>query len=116
MGDRSWADSIHNKRNGVKVRSNKEDWQLEGAVGDGQEESDLMADWATWKETLGDDDRRLVEALEAGDMEAVKAIKSAQTPQAGSGRRVPGISGGLSDGRAGREARPFFVVRRVKSR
>lgn len=47
MGDRSWADSIHNKNNGLKVRSNKEDWQLEGVVGDGQDDSDLMADWLT---------------------------------------------------------------------
>src|SRR6478672_10953156 len=69
MGDRSHADSIHNKGNGVKVRSNKEAWQMEGAVVDGQEETDLMADWGSWKETLGKDDLDLVKALEAGDPE-----------------------------------------------
>ncbi len=78
MGDRSHADSIHNKRNGVKVRSNKEDWQLEGATGDGQEDSDLMADWLRWRETLGSDDRVIVEALESGEsanLESVKILK-----------------------------------------
>ena len=75
MGDRCWADSIHNKRNEVKVRSNKEDWQLEGAVGDGHDESDLMADWTIWKESLSDDDRELVGALEAGGTAALSAIK-----------------------------------------
>ncbi len=78
MGDRSWADSVHNKRNGVKVRSNREDWQLTGSVGDGQDESDLLTDWTNWKETLGEDDRGLVEAFEAGDLEPVKAIKNAK--------------------------------------
>lgn len=66
MGDRSWADSIHNKRNGAKVRNNQEDWQLEGSTGDGQKHSDLMADWEAWRETHRDDDRMIVEALEAG--------------------------------------------------
>lgn len=78
MGDRSWADSIHNKRNGLKVRSNKEEWQLEEATGDGQEDSDLMVDWLRWKETLGADDRVIVEALELGglvDLESVKSLK-----------------------------------------
>ena len=75
MGDRSHADSIHNKRNGVKVRSNKEDWQLDGSVEDGQDESDVMADWATWKATLDDDERELINALESGDVESVKAVK-----------------------------------------
>ncbi|OJW13154.1 MAG: hypothetical protein BGO49_20365 [Planctomycetales bacterium 71-10] len=78
MGDRSHADSIHNKRNGVKVRSNREEWQLSGAVGDGQDESDLMADWATWRESLGNHDRGFVEALETGDVESVEAIKNAK--------------------------------------
>jgi hypothetical protein len=76
MGDRSWADSVHNKSNGVKVRSNREEWQLTGAVGDGQDESDLTADWATWKASLEGDDRVIVEALEAGDMERLVSIKS----------------------------------------
>jgi hypothetical protein len=75
MGDRSHADSIHNKRNGVKVRNNKEVWQLEGSTGDGHEDSDLLSDWTTWKDTLAADDRMIVEALEAGDLETVKAIK-----------------------------------------
>jgi hypothetical protein len=77
MGDRSWADSIHNrKKNKVEVRSNKEDWQLEGATGDGQEESDVMADWLAWKSILGDDERALIEALEAGDTAALKDVKN----------------------------------------
>ena len=75
MGDRSWADSIHNKANGVKVKNNKEVWQLEGSTGDGQEDSDLLFDWTTWKESLPGEDRELVQALEAGDLEPVKAIK-----------------------------------------
>ena len=75
-GDRSHADSIYNRRNGVKVRSNKESWQLEGAVGDGQEESDLIADWESFKAALGGDDRQLVESLEANDVEALSAVKS----------------------------------------
>lgn len=75
MGDRSWADSIYNKRNGVKVRSNREDWQLTTATGDGQDESDLMSDWTAWKETLQDDDKAIVQALESGDVERVKGVK-----------------------------------------
>lgn len=75
MGDRSWADSIHNMANGVKVRSNREEWQLTGSVGDGQDESDLIADWIDWKGSLGEDDRGLVEALESGDVEGVKVVK-----------------------------------------
>lgn len=76
MGDRSWADSIHNRRNGLKVRSNKEDWQLEGAVEDGQEVSDLMSDWTVWKSSLDDEEKGFVEALEAGDIEASKVMKN----------------------------------------
>jgi hypothetical protein len=34
-----------------------------------------MSDWETWKETLAADDRGIVEALEAGDLETVMAIK-----------------------------------------
>lgn len=94
MGDRSWADSIHNKRNGVKVKNNKEVWQLEGATGDGQEEPDLMADWATWKEKLKDDDRRLVQALESGDAEALSAVKSLK-------RRKRALADGFRAFRAG---------------
>lgn len=75
MGDRSWADSVHNKRNGVKVRSNREDWQLTRAVGDGQEDSDVMADWNDWKSSLDDDDRALIQALESGDTAALKDVK-----------------------------------------
>lgn len=77
-GDRSHVDSIHNKRKGVKVRSNREEWQLTGAVGDGQDESDLTADWATWRELLGTHDRGFVEALETGDVESVETIKNAK--------------------------------------
>jgi hypothetical protein len=75
MGDRSWADSIHNKRNGVRVKNNREDWQLTGAIGDGQDESDLIADWETWKAMLGDDDQELVEVLEMGDTESLATSK-----------------------------------------
>lgn len=76
MGDRSHADSIHNKRNNVRVRSNREDWQLEGVSGDGQDESDLMADWSAWKATLGDDERELVDALEKNESKDVRPTKS----------------------------------------
>ena len=75
MGDRSWSDSVHNQRNGVKIRSNTKEWQLEGAVGDGQEDSDRIADWRSWKATLGEYDQQIVEALEAGDMERLVSIK-----------------------------------------
>ena len=94
MGDRSWADSVHNKSNGVKVRSNEEDWQLEGAVGDGQDESDLTADWGTWKASLEGDDRVIVEALEAGDMERLVSIKSLK-------RRKRALADGFRAYRAG---------------
>ena len=76
MGDRSWADSIHNKRNGLRVRSNREDWQLTMVVGDGQDEADLLADWDAWKETIGDDERELVDALETDETRDVRPIKS----------------------------------------
>lgn len=76
MGDRSHADSIHNKRNGVKVRSNREDWQLTMATGDGQDESDLMSDWASFKQTLQDDERALVASLEAGDTSVLVDVKN----------------------------------------
>ncbi len=75
MGDRSWADSVHNKRNNVRVRNNRENWQLEGATGDSQDESDLLADWETWKETLGGDERELVNTLETIGATDVKSIK-----------------------------------------
>ena len=75
MGDRSWADSVHNKRNGVKVRSNRQSWQLSGVVGDGQDEIDMVTDWTTWKESLGDDERELVEVLEREDSGATKNFK-----------------------------------------
>ena len=75
MGDRSWADSIHNKRNGLRVRSNREEWQLTRVAGDGQDESDLVNDWARWKETLGDNQRELVEALETDGPTDVKSMK-----------------------------------------
>lgn len=65
-GDRSHADSIHNRRNGVKVRSNREDWHLTGTVEGDQEQSDLMSDWASWKASLQGESRELVEALESG--------------------------------------------------
>lgn len=74
MGDRSWADSIYNKRNGLKVRSNREDWQLTRVAEGDQDESDILTDWTEWKGTLGSEDKELVEALEAGDPESVKAI------------------------------------------
>ncbi len=76
MGDRSWADSIHNKRNGVKIKSNRDDFQLTTVVGDGQDESDLLADWNAWKETLQDDERALMLALETGDTSALRDVKS----------------------------------------
>lgn len=94
MGDRSWADSIHNMANGVKVRSNREEWQLTGSVGDGQDDSDLMVDWLTWKESIGADDRKLVEALEAGDMEPVQAIKGVK-------RRKRALADGFREFRRG---------------
>lgn len=94
MGDRSWADSIHNKRNGLKVRSNREAWQLVRVAGDGQDESDLVADWQAWKETLGDDDRGVVEALETGDTQDVTAIK-------GLSRRRRVLADGFRDYRQG---------------
>ena len=94
MGDRSWADSIHNKKNGLRVRSNREDWQLEGSTGDGQEDSDLMADWLRWKETLGDEERELVDALETNRTTGVKSIK-------GPGRRKRALADGLRSYRAG---------------
>lgn len=75
-GDRSWADSLYNRRNGVRVKSNRESWRLDGAVGDGQEDSDLMADWNAWKGTLDGDDLELVEALEAGDTAAPLKVKN----------------------------------------
>ena len=75
MGDRSWADSVHKKRNNVRVRNNREGWQLEGATGDGQDESDLLADWRTWKETLGDEERELVDVLETNGATDVKSIE-----------------------------------------
>lgn len=78
MGDRSHADSIYNKKNGVKVRSNKEDWQLEGSTGDGQEDSDLMADWATWKESLPHEGRMVVQALEAGNTASLMGVKNSK--------------------------------------
>ena len=78
MGDRSWADSIHNKKNGLKVRSNREEWQLVRVAGDGQDEGDLNTDWTTWKETLGDDERELVEVLEAGETKDVRSVKGIQ--------------------------------------
>ena len=93
MGDRSWADSVHNKRNGVKVRSNREDWQLTRVAGDGQDESDLMNDWAAWKETLKDDERELVDALETNGPTAVKSIK-------GIGRRKRALADGFREFRA----------------
>ena len=88
MGDRSWADSIHNKRNGIKVRSNREEWQLTRVAEDSQEDSDLMADWAAWKETLEDDERELIEALEANEPTDVKAVK-------GLSRRKRGLADGF---------------------
>jgi hypothetical protein len=45
------------------VKSNRVEWQLTGVVREGQDESDLMSDWETWKETLAADDRGIVEAL-----------------------------------------------------
>lgn len=93
-GDRSHADSIHNKRNNVRVRSNREDWQLVRVAGHGQDESDLMADWAAWKETLGDDERELVKSLEANDIEKVKANK-------GFSRRKRALADGFREFRAG---------------
>jgi hypothetical protein len=78
MGDRSWADSIYNKRHGLKVRSNREDWQLTGAVEGEQEESDLLADWATWKAGLNEVDRAIVEALETGDTKALTSTKGSK--------------------------------------
>jgi hypothetical protein len=74
MGDRSHADSIHNKRNGIKVRSNREGWQITRVAGDGQDESDLLNDWTTWKATLGGDQKELVESLEAEGSENLKTI------------------------------------------
>jgi len=94
MGDRSWADSIHNTNNNVKVRSNREDWQITGAVEGGQEEPDLLNDWKAWKETLGDDDRGLVEALQVGDPESVKAVKGIK-------RRKRALADGFRQFRAG---------------
>jgi hypothetical protein len=75
-GCRSHADSIYRKANGLKVRSNMEDWQLEGATGDSQEDSDLMSDWNDFKKTLDDDDWQLVEALETGDTSALGDVKN----------------------------------------
>lgn len=74
-GDRSWADSVHNRRNGVQVRTNQDDFRFSGAVDGEQEESDLKSDWETWKASLTDENRELVEALESGDMERFKAIR-----------------------------------------
>jgi hypothetical protein len=72
-GDRSWADSLFNKRNG-RIKTNLDDWQISGRVEGEQEESDLMADWSTWKATLGDDDKELVAVLEAGDTQGQRAL------------------------------------------
>lgn len=94
MGDRSWADSVHNKRNNVRVRNNREGWQLEGATGDGQDESDLLNDWKAWKQTLGDEDRELVDALETNGTTGVKSIK-------GPGRRKRALADGFRSYRQG---------------
>jgi hypothetical protein len=93
MGDRSHADSIYNKRNGLKIRSNREEWQLEGATGDGQDESDLLSDWNAWKKTLGGDDRGMVEGLEVGDTKDVKLSK-------GVSRRKRALADGFREFRA----------------
>jgi hypothetical protein len=93
MGDRSWADSIHNKRNNVKVKSNREDWQLVRVAGDGQDEGDLLSDWSAWKATLGDDEHELVQALEANDIEKVKSVKGVQ-------RRKRALADGFREFRA----------------
>lgn len=93
-GDRSHADSIYNRRNGVKIKNNREDWQLEGAVGDGQEASDLMADWESWKGKLGPEDRAIVEALEAGNTASLMGVKNAK-------RRKRALADGFREFRRG---------------